>query len=115
MVTKIKQTAYTILQQGFLFDGASSNTPLTVANFGPLGNNNPSTDGTVGGFFAANPDVVGLSQKTGYAIWIRSKYAEDVLQAEDTVLHEVLHKIAAGFSVESTADGDLGKKCFRNN
>ncbi len=65
-VTKIKQTAYTILQQGYLFDGASSNTPFTVANFGPPGkNDNPSADGTVGGYFRANPNVLGLSQNTG--------------------------------------------------
>jgi RHS repeat-associated protein len=115
VVTKIKQTAYTILQQGLLFDGASSNTAFTVANFGPLGNNNPSPDGTVGGFFKANPEVVGLGQKTGNAIWIRSTWAEDVLKAEDTVLHEVLHKIAAGFSVDRIKDGDLGEKCFHNN
>jgi hypothetical protein len=113
-VDQIVQLASTILTEGWLFDGLSSNTPYTVANFGELGNTKPPTDGTIGGLFAANPDLLGLSQNTGLAIWMRSTSGADAAEAQDIVLHEILHKIAQKPGVERIPDGALSKACFKH-
>ena len=114
-VAQIRRLADTILHQGLLFDGGSSNTTFSPVNFGALRpGDKPSNNGMVSGYFDTNPDVVGLGQSTGNAIWMRSAYTVGRLQAEDTVLHEVLHKIAAPFSVDGIPDLALGENCFRN-
>ena len=115
----IEDIASTILNNNWLYDGVSSPTPMTVADFGIVGPGDvPSPNGTVGGFFQANPSLMGLSQKTGDAIWINSgwAYATGQSGASGGVLHEILHKLGTSASSQAAIDAfsttALGHDCF---
>jgi hypothetical protein len=116
----IADVASKIFYNGWLYDGASSNAAMTVADFGQPGpSDNPSPNGTVGGFFQANTSLDGLSQITGYAIWVRSsaEAANSQQYAYGLVLHEILHKFTTtkqqADALDNIAVGTLGKDCFR--
>lgn len=87
----IDAIANDIQDKGYLYDGDTSSTPWTVADFGPSakGGNN----WTVGNEFSTT-SATALSQATGAAIWVKTAawqyYGGD--QAGGTILHEIVHK-----------------------
>jgi len=103
-----------ILNSGTLYDGDTSNTTWSVANFGGTQKygSSPPPSWTVGAEFVTN-NVLALSQATGSAIWVKSgawqSFAADY--AQGTLIHEIIHKFGvndgqmAGALVVSLAAG----------
>jgi hypothetical protein len=92
----IDSVASTILQNSYVYNGSTSPTPYTVANFGSLpGNQTPFAGETVGDVFNASPGIMALSQKTGYAIFVNSSawagFSSNYATA--TMLHEIIHRV----------------------
>jgi RHS repeat-associated protein len=100
----IDAVASTIQQSGYIYDGGTSPTPYTVANFGSLPTGTPFPGETVGNVFTAFPGVMALSQKTGYAIFVNSPAWAGFgsAYATATLLHEIIHKFGL-------TDGQMAK------
>ena len=86
---RVRQMAAHILASGFVYNGITDNTPMSKVLA------NSSASGTVSDEFR-NPNVYGLSQVDGLAIWLRPEIL-GTLEAPTTaglatVLHEVMHK-----------------------
>jgi len=100
----ISVIANAIADNSYIYDGPSSNAPLTQASF-----KNSAGPGVsiVGEWFGVSPDRLALGQYDGAAIFVRFDKWEGVTkpftdffgfnqEAHGTLLHEILHKQSAG-------------------
>jgi RHS repeat-associated protein len=108
LMNKVIDIANEIIQNGYIYDGPTSNTVLTPDKFP-----NTASPGvqTVKAWFAADSDRSGLSQFNGAAIWIRFDQWDGYLDTYANngtpkayglglLLHEILHKQAVGGGFE---------------
>ena len=114
-VQSIDAVANQIGLNSYVYDGAGSSAPYTVADFGSLPGDAAVFPGeTVGDVFKLFPGIVALSQKTGFAVFVNSALWANMSPDYGVaiMLHEIIHKFGLYDGDMATA---LGVKITKDN